>query len=49
MMPPILIAKVILVLGFATLSVIERIKTDGKNGEGWAVLAFLTLIFMDNG
>lgn len=40
------IAKAIIVVGLAAISVWSHIKTNGLSGEGWGILAFLVLIFM---
>ncbi len=38
------ITGIVLVLGFATISVISFIHTGGEIGGGWGLLSFLTLI-----
>ena len=40
-----LLAGAILVVGLATVSVTAAILSKGEMGEGWGVLAFITLVF----
>ena len=38
------IAKSILVIGLACVSAYLTIQTDGKDGDGWAFIAFVVLL-----
>lgn len=40
------IAKAIIVVGLASVSAYLHIKSNGVDGFGWAVLAFLVLVLM---
>lgn len=41
------IARAILVLGLASLSVTAFVLTDGETGAGWGLIAVLILFFGD--
>ena len=41
------LAYVLLILGLVTASIAGYILTDGKIGEGWALVAFLIILFGD--